>query len=58
MTLGQALTRHRAQCGDCTADHACGQYLAIAREHTAARQIWSGPVAACTVLSVREGEAT
>jgi hypothetical protein len=54
MTLGEALVQHRTGCSSCTPDRGCGRYLAIAREHTEARQVYVGPRAACMVLSVRE----
>lgn len=50
--LGQALTVHRAQHPDC--DRHCPAYLDIARQHTTPRQIYAGPVAARTILSVKE----
>lgn len=53
--LGQALAGHREQHPGC---QGCGEYLAIARQHTAARQIRAGTVAPHVILSVRERPAT
>jgi hypothetical protein len=57
-TLGQVLTWHRGLCPDCTDDDACPEYREITDEFTQGRQIWTGPLAASTTLSVREGTAT
>lgn len=58
MNLGQMLTWHRNRCPTCTTKRACSEYLDITREFTETRQIWTGPIAASTILSVREGTAT
>lgn len=58
MTLGQMLTWHRGLCHTCTSARPCGEYREIIEEFTVARQIYAGPVAASTILSVREGTAT
>jgi len=49
--LGRALADHRARHPGC---QGCGEYLAIARAHTEARQIRAGSTAPRIVLSVRE----
>ena len=54
MNLGQMLRWHRSHCPACTSTRACPEYLDIAREYTQPRQIYAGPVAASTTLTVRE----
>ncbi len=54
MTLGLMLAWHRGLCRECVPGYPCGEYLEIIEEFTIPRQVWTGPVAACTVLSVRE----
>ena len=58
MNLGQMLAWHRGLCHACTPARPCSEYLEIIAEFTETRQIWTGPIAASTVLSVREGAAT
>jgi hypothetical protein len=58
VTLGQMLAWHRSLCGQCSPDRACGEYLDIVDEFTVPRQLYAGPVAPSTILSVREGAAT
>lgn len=58
MNLGQMLAWHRGLCHACTHTRPCGEYLEIIAEFTETRQIWTGPIAASTILSVREGAAT
>lgn len=50
--LGVALAAHRDQHPGC---RGCPEYLDLCRRSVEGRQVWAGPVAACTVLSVREG---
>jgi hypothetical protein len=58
MTLREQLTAHRATCTRCTLHRACGEYLTITRRHTRARQLWTGPVAARTILTARKEGTT
>ena len=54
VTLGQVLAWHRGLCRSCTFEWPCSEYLEIAAEFTEARQLYDGPRAARTILSVRE----